>query len=56
MWLLGIEPLEEQSVILTAEPSLQPVCVFSVTESTNNKFTNVSGLNGSNLSHTIHLF
>jgi hypothetical protein len=23
MWLLGIEPLEEQPVLLTAEPSLQ---------------------------------
>jgi hypothetical protein len=25
MWLLGIEPLEKQSVLLTAEPSLQPL-------------------------------
>jgi hypothetical protein len=24
MWLVGIEPLEEQSVLLTSEPSLQP--------------------------------
>jgi hypothetical protein len=35
MWLLGIEPLEEQSVLLTTEPSLQSLfanfdfhCVF----------------------------
>jgi hypothetical protein len=28
MWLLGFEPLEEQSVLLTAEPSLQPGNVF----------------------------
>jgi hypothetical protein len=32
MWLLGFEPLEEQSVLLTAEPSHQPehkfVCLF----------------------------
>ena len=24
MWVLGIEPLEEQPMLLTAEPSLQP--------------------------------
>jgi hypothetical protein len=24
MWLLGLGPLEEQSVLLTAEPSCQP--------------------------------
>jgi hypothetical protein len=28
MWLLGFKPSEEQSVLLTAEPSLQPLVVF----------------------------
>ena len=28
MWLLGIEPLEEQSVFLTTEPTLRPIIFF----------------------------
>jgi hypothetical protein len=28
MWLLGIEPMEEQLVLLTTEPSLQPRLKF----------------------------
>ena len=27
-WVLNLEPLEEQSVLLTAEPSLQPYFSF----------------------------
>ena len=35
MWLLGFElwTSEEQSVLLTAEPSLQPLCVFLIRSS-----------------------